>query len=302
MIPARFRRPKGQEGGESAAGEFPTKDRPLGLIAGYGRFPLLYARSLKAQGYRIFCAAIREEADPAVAQAVDECRWLRLGQLGKLIEAFHAAGVGEAIMAGKVHKTRIFKLRPDWRAVQVMARAPDYKDDTLLGAVADELERHGIRLISSITHAGSLLPGSGPLTRRAPTKDERANIDAGWHVAKAVAGLDVGQSVVIKDRAVMAVEAIEGTDAAIRRGGELAGGGVTVVKVAKPSQDVRFDVPTIGTDTVAVMAEVGATCLVAEAGMTLVLDREAVVAAADAAGISIVLEDKISAAREEGAP
>jgi hypothetical protein len=278
---------------EAAAG-----DRPIGLIAGYGRFPLLYAENLKAQGYRVFCAAIREETDPAVTEVADAHRWLRLGQLGKLIDAFREAGVTEAVMAGKVHKTRIYQLRPDMRAVKLMARAPDYKDDTLLGAVADELARHGIELVSSIAHAGDLLPGPGTLTRRGPSREERGDIDFGWELAKAVAGLDVGQSVVIKNRSVMAVEAIEGTDAAIRRGGELGGGGVTVVKVAKPAQDVRFDVPTVGTDTIRTMAEAGATCLALEAGLTLVLDRDAVVAAADAAGISIVLE--MPAAAGEG--
>ncbi|WP_443081388.1 LpxI family protein [Thiohalorhabdus sp.] len=270
-------------------------------MAGYGRFPLLYAQNLKAQGYRIFCAAIREETDPAVAEVVDDCRWLRLGQLGKLIDAFRDAGVGEAVMAGKVHKTRIYQLRPDMRAVRLMARAPDHKDDTLLGAVADELERNGIRLVSSIAHAGELLPGPGPLTRRAPNGEERGDIDFGWDLAKAVAGLDVGQSMVIKNRAVMAVEAIEGTDAAIARGGELGGGGgVTVVKVAKPSQDVRFDVPTVGTDTIRAMAAVGASCLALEAGMTLVLDRAELVAEADAAGIAIVMEKGTQGAAEEG--
>ena len=273
---------------------------PIGLIAGYGRFPLLYAQNLKAQGYRIFCAAIREETDPVVVEVADDWRWLRLGQLGKLIDAFREAGVTEAVMAGKVHKTRIYQLRPDMRAVRLMARAPDYKDDTLLGAVADELERNGIRLVSSIAHAGELLPGPGTLTRRGPTGEERADIGFGWDLAKAIAGLDVGQSVVIKNRSVMAVEAIEGTDAAIARGGELGSGGVTVVKVAKPSQDVRFDVPTVGTDTVRVMAEAGATCLALEAGMTLVLDRSDVIEQADAAGISIVLEEGAPGGREEG--
>jgi len=264
---------------------------PIGLIAGYGRFPLLYARNLKAQGYRIFCAAIREESDPAIEEVADECIWLRLGQLGKLIEAFRKAGVAEAVMAGKVHKTRIYQLRPDLRAVKMMARAPDFKDDTLLGAVADELDRSGIRLVSSITHAGDLLPGPGVLTRRAPDKREQGDIAFGWGLAKTLAGQDVGQSVVIKERAVMAVEAIEGTDAAIRRGAELGGGDVTVVKVAKPHQDVRFDVPTVGVDTVETMTGAGASCLALEAGMTLVLDRGEMVAAADAAGITIVLED-----------
>ncbi|MFA9461752.1 LpxI family protein [Thiohalorhabdus methylotrophus] len=262
----------------------------IGLIAGYGRFPLLYADNLRTQGYRVFCAAIREESDPAIGEHVDELVWLRLGQLGKLIEAFRKAGVEEAVMAGKVHKTRIYKLRPDLRAVKLMARAPDFKDDTLLGAVADELDRAGIRLVSSIEHAGVLLPGPGTLTRREPSKTERGDIAFGWGLAKNIAGLDIGQSVVIKERSVMAVEAIEGTDAAIRRGAELGGGGVTVVKVAKPGQDVRFDVPTVGVDTIEIMARAGATCLALEAGLTLVLDRSEMVAAAEAAGISIVLE------------
>jgi len=167
--------------------------------------------------------------------------------------------------------------------------------------VADELGRAGIELVSSIAHAGDLLPGPGVLTRREPNKRERGDIAFGWELAKAVAGQDVGQSVVIKERAVMAVEAIEGTDAAIRRGAELGNGDVTVVKVAKPTQDVRFDVPTVGTDTVQIMQEAGASCLALEAGMTLVLDWEEMVAAADAAGISIVLQDPAAmAAGAEG--
>lgn len=265
-------------------------DGVLGLIAGHGRFPLLYARSLKAQGYRVFCAAIREETDPAIEEAVDSCRWLRLGQLGKLIEAFRGAGVARAVMAGKVHKTRLYKLRPDLHGVRLMARAPDYADDTLLGAVADELSRHGIQLVSSVEHAGALLPGSGVLTARAPSEGERKDVAFGWEMAKGVAGLDVGQSVVVKNRAVVAVEAVEGTDGAIERGGRLAGRGTTVVKVAKPNQDLRFDVPTVGPGTVRSMERAGATCLALEAGLTLVLDRDELVPAAERAGISVVLE------------
>ncbi len=262
----------------------------LGLIAGHGRFPLLYARSLKAQGYRVFCAAIREEADPGIEADVDGCQWIRLGQLGRLIDAFREAGVNRAVMAGKVHKTQLYKLRPDFQGVRLMARAPDYSDDTLLGAVADELDRNGIRLVSSIEHAGPLLPGPGALTQRAPSARECRDLAFGRPIAKRVAGMDVGQSVVVKDQAVVAVEALEGTDGAIARAAALAGSGTTVIKVAKPDQDPRFDVPTVGPDTIVAMGEAGATCLALEAGITLVLDREELVRAADRAGIAVVLE------------
>lgn len=267
----------------------------VGLIAGYGRFPVLYAKALRAQGFEVLCTAIREEAPAEIEEVADRCVWLRVGQLGRMIEVFREAGVTTAVMAGKVHKTRIYQLRPDLRAFKLLARVPDYKDDTLLGAIADELEGEGIHLASSIEYAGPLLPGPGVLTKRAPGKRERGDIDFGWPVAKGIAGLDIGQSVVIRERAVMAVEAIEGTDEAIRRGGHLGDGEVTVVKVAKPAQDVRFDVPTIGPDTIAAMAESGATCLAAEAGMTLVLDQDEVVAAAERAGISVILQEAPSA-------
>ncbi len=266
----------------------------IGLIAGYGRFPLLYAQTLKAQGYSIFCAAIREETDPSVLDWTDGHTWLHLGQLGKLVAAFRQNGITRAVMAGKIHKTRLYKLRPDLRAAKLMAQVPNFNDDTLLKAIAEELERHGVVLASSLEHAGELLSQPGVATQRAPNRDEQRDIAFGWEVATAMASLDIGQSVVVKQRAVVAVEAIEGTDATIRRGGELGGGKVTVVKVAKPAQDSRFDVPTVGPETIRTMAASGGTCLGLQAGWTLVLDRLETLALANAHGISVVLETTTS--------
>jgi len=276
----------------------------LGLIAGNGRFPFLLLDAARAQGFAVVVAAIREETDPEINHraAVDEritvC-WLSLGELSRLIELFHKEGVTAAVMAGQVKHKQIFSsIRPDWRLAKLLLNLRSRNTDMLLGAVAKVLGDEGIELISSTAFLEPLLAQEGVLTARAPDEEERKNIEYGLGVARAVAGFDIGQTVVVAAQACVAVEAMEGTDAAIERAGRLMLSleedastlerGLTVVKVAKPKQDMRFDVPVIGVATVEAMIRAGASCLSVEAGRTLLFDREALVARADQAGIAIV--------------
>lgn len=276
----------------------------LGLIAGNGRFPFLLLDAARAQGFAVAVAAIREETDPEINHraATDEkisLYWLSLGELSKLIEMFHKEGVTAAVMAGQVKHKQIFSsIRPDWRLAKLLLNLRTRNTDMLLGAVAKVLGDEGIELISSTAFLEPLLAGEGVLTSRAPSEDERKNIDYGLSVARAVAGFDIGQTVVVAAQACVAVEAMEGTDAAIERAGRIMQSmddeastlerHLTVVKVAKPNQDMRFDVPVIGVKTIEAMMEAGAKCLSVEAGRTLLFDREALVKKADAAGIAIV--------------
>ena len=293
----------------------------LGLIAGNGRFPFLLLDAARAQGFAVTVAAIREETDPEIDHraAVDEritVTWLSLGELSRLIEVFHKEGVAMAVMAGQVKHKQIFSsIRPDWRLAKLLLNLRTRNTDMLLGAVAKVLADEGIELISSTAFLEPLLAQEGVLTKRAPDEEERKNIDYGMGVARAVAGFDIGQTVVVAAQACVAVEAMEGTDAAISRAGQLmkslnnedAAGAddsngvhegpststtlerhLTVVKVAKPNQDMRFDVPVIGIQTIETMVQAGATCLSVEAGRTLLFDREAMLKRADEAGIAIV--------------
>lgn len=275
----------------------------LGLIAGNGRFPFLLMDAARAHGLTVVVAAIREEADEemdARAAADDGVRvhWLSLGELSKLIETFQREGVKRAVMAGQVRHKQIFSsIRPDWRLAKLLMNLRTRNTDMLLGAVAKVLGDEGIELISSTAYLEPLLAKAGVLTGRAPSENEAKDIAYGRTVAKGVAGFDLGQTVVIAAQACVAVEAMEGTDATIARAGELlrGSGGVldaslTVVKVAKPNQDMRFDVPVIGVATIQTMIAAGATCLSVEAGRTLLFDPVGIVAAADAAGIAIVGE------------
>jgi len=271
----------------------PQASPPIGLIAGYGRFPLLAAQAMRARGLKVVVAAIKEEADPTIAEQADELHWLHVGQLGKMLKLFHKAGVVEAMMAGKVHKTHVWDLRPDLKAVSVLMRMRNKKDDTILGAIADEMGREGITLIESTRYTGDLIPGPGLIAGKI-TPEIEADIAFGFPLARAIGGLDIGQTVVVKNQAVMAVEAIEGTDAAIRRGGELGKGGVTVCKVAKPNQDLRFDVPAIGPDTLRALIAAGGGCLAFEAGATFCFDRDEVVALAQANGVTVVAWDGLA--------
>jgi hypothetical protein len=277
----------------------------LGLIAGNGRFPFLLLDAARAQGLAVVVAAIREETDleidaRAAADPQITVHWLSLGELSRLIETFHKEGVTKAVMAGQVKHKQIFSsIRPDWRLAKLLLNLRTRNTDMLLGAVAKVLGDEGIELISSTAFLERLLAGEGVLTARAPDEDEQKDIAYGLGVARAVAAFDIGQTVVIAAQACVAIEAMEGTDAAIERAAALMRNvdegdastlarKLTIVKVAKPNQDMRFDVPVIGMRTIETMIAAGATCLSVESGRTLLFDREALLARASAAGIAIV--------------
>ena len=261
----------------------------IGLIAGNGRFPLLFAENARRLGYRVSAVALNGEADPAIERAVDRIHWVVLGQLGKLIKAFKQDGVRQAVMVGGVRKTHLFSdVKPDLRSLALLRRVTIPKDDALLRAIAAELEDEGIRIRESTFGLDGLLVEGGTLTRRGPTRKERRDIEFGWEMAEAVGRLDIGQCVVVKDCVVVAVEAVEGSDDAIRRGGKLARGGAVVVKRFKPQQDRRFDLPAVGPGTIQAMIESGAAVLAIEAGKAVFLDREEAIEAADEEGIAIV--------------
>ena len=276
----------------------------LGLIAGNGRFPFLLLDAARAQGLEVCVAAIKEETDAEIEQraACDEhitVQWRSLGELSRLIEMFHKEGVSAAVMAGQVKHKQIFSsIRPDWRLAKLLLNLSTRNTDMLLGAVAKVLGDEGIELISSTSFLEPLLAQEGVLTERAPDEDERKNIEYGLGVARAVAGFDIGQTVVVAAQACVAVEAMEGTDATIERAGRLMESmegdastlerRLTVVKVAKPNQDMRFDVPVIGLATIEAMMRAGASCLSIEAGRTLLFDRESLLERASRAGIAIV--------------
>jgi hypothetical protein len=277
--------------------------QPLGLIAGNGHFPFLLLDAARAHGRTVVVAAIREETDAAMnVRAADDpgitVYWLSLGELSRLIETFQLEGVTQAVMAGQVKHKQIFSsIRPDWRLAKLLLNLRARNTDMLLGAIAKVLSDEGIELISSTSFLTPLLVQAGVLTARTPNEQERKDIAYGREVAAAIAGYDIGQTVVIAGQACVAVEAMEGTDATIARAGALMrtleaeastlDRSLTVVKIAKPNQDMRFDVPVIGEATITAMCAAGATCLALEAERTLIFDREAVVAAADAAGIAI---------------
>ena len=266
----------------------------LGLIAGNGRFPFLVLDAARSVGHDVTVVAIKEEALPDLADAAARApraalHWVSLGQLGKCISLLKEAGVTEAVMAGQVKHAKLFAdIVPDLTLIGVLLRLKARNTDALISGVADVLREHGINLLDSTAFLAPLLAREGVLTRRAPTGDERADLEHGYRVADAVAGLDVGQTIAVKSGAVIAVEAMEGTDAVIARAGELAGGGVRIVKVAKPNQDMRFDVPVVGVSTINAMVAAGATLLSVDAGKTLMIDGEAIIRAADEAGIAIV--------------
>lgn len=261
---------------------------PLGLIAGNGRFPLLAAAGARRAGRRVIGLAIREETDPQIANAVDEIHWIGLGQLGRAIEILHASGVREALMAGQVKHRQLFSgVVPDLKLTGVLARLALRNTDSLIGGIAEALAREGITLLPSVAFVGEQLAASGAMTRRAPGREERRDVEYGEKVARALAGLDLGQTAVVKGRAAVALEAMEGTDEVIRRAGRLAGRGTVVVKVSKPRQDMRFDVPVVGMGTVEAMSEAGAGVLAVDAGRTLMIDKPALLARAEEARIAV---------------
>jgi len=280
----------------------PTVKERIGLIAGNGRFPFLVLDAARAQGFEVVVAAIKEEAFPEIeSRGAVAVHWLSLGELSRLIETFQREGVRRAIMAGQVRHKQIFSsIRPDWRLAKLLLDLCTRNTDALLGAVAKVLEDEGIVLENSTAFLEPLLAKSGVLTKRAPSEAERKNIDYGRAVARHLAQYDIGQTVVVAESACVAIEAMEGTDAAIERAGQIMASldaeastlsrALTVVKIAKPNQDMRFDVPVIGLKTVETMRHAGATCLALDAGKCLLLDGDAIIQAADAAEIAIVAD------------
>lgn len=266
----------------------------IGLIAGNGRFPFLALDAARSLGHDVTVIGIREETDAAMSEAagrnpVADLHWVSLGQLGRCIELLKAAGVSRALMAGQVKHTKLFAgVMPDATLLSVLRRLRARNTDALIAAIAGVLAEHDIELLDSTRFLQPLLARPGTLTRRAPTAAERDDLQIGYRAADAVAALDVGQTVVVKDRAVVAVEAMEGTDEAIGRAARLAGPGIRVVKVAKPNQDMRFDVPVIGLRTVHALREAQAAALSIDAGRTLVLDGDAVFQVADEMGLTVV--------------
>jgi DUF1009 family protein len=250
---------------------------------------------------RVVAVAHRGETDEAIERLADEVVWIRVGELGRMIRTFQKAEVRRVVMAGGIQKVRLFSgFRPDFRGATFLARQRSFHDDALLRGVAAELEREGIAVVASTTFLAEIVAGTGTLGRTAPKRGDWKEIALGFRIAKDVGRWDVGQSLVLKNGIVVAVEGIEGTDACIRRGGELARGGSVVVKVAKPGQDLRFDVPAVGPVTIATMVEVGARVLALEAGQTLILDREEFLERADAAKIAVVgVEEAMLAAESD---
>src|SRR6202050_2889658 len=274
----------------------------IGIIAGNGKFPLLVLDAARSAGYEVVVVAIKEEAFPEIEDhGAASVHWLSLGELSKLIDTFKREGVQRAVMAGQVKHKQIFSaIKPDWRLARLLFSLTTRNTDSLLGAIAKLLADEGITLKNSTALLEPLLVKPGALTRRAPTEQERKNIDYGRAVARQLAQHDIGQTVVIAESACVAVEAMEGTDATIERAGEIMRSlhgeasalsrALTVVKIAKPKQDMRFDVPVIGVKTIEVMQAAGASCLALDAGKCLLLDGQKVIDAADAAGIAIVAE------------
>jgi UDP-2,3-diacylglucosamine hydrolase len=272
----------------------------LGLIAGNGRFPFLVLDAARAQGHRVIVAAIKEETFPEIeSHGATAVHWLSLGELSKLIETFKKEGVRRAIMAGQVKHKQIFSsIRPDWRLAKLLLSLTTRNTDALLGAIAKVLGDEGITLENSTSLLEPLLAKTGVLTKRAPSEEEKKNIEYGRAVARHLAQYDIGQTVLVAECACVAVEAMEGTDATVERAGQLMSSldsspstlsrALTVVKIAKPNQDMRFDVPVIGVNTIKVMEKAGATCLALDAGRCLLLDGEAIIAAANSTQIAIV--------------
>jgi DUF1009 family protein len=273
-----------------------------GLIAGNGRFPFMVVEGARRAGVSLSVAAIREETDPKIEEEVERLTWVGIGQLGKMIRFFKGEGVEKAIMAGQVKHVQIFsRAIPDARMLKMLLRLPRRNTDSLIGGIAAELASEGIELIDSTYFLQEYLPVAGTLTRRKPNAAERADIEYGLEIAREIAGLDLGQTIAVRGKACVSIEAMEGTDATIRRAGELlrsgqeaqngiklSSGPLTVLKLSKPEQDMRFDVPVSGVPTIQTMIEAGATCLCLSAGKTLMFDREEMIALADKNKIAIV--------------
>lgn len=273
----------------------PISDGRIGVIAGNGRFPIIFADNARKMGLHVSAVAHEGETDPELERHVDRIHWVKIGQLNKLIQAFKGDGVRNVVLLGGIKKTHIYSnARPDFRVLALATKLVLWKDDDILRALAAELERDGITICESTFGLEGILVTEGTLTSRQPTKKEWIDIRYGWEVARETGRLDIGQCVVIKDRVVVAVEAVEGTDEAIKRGGALAKDGAVVVKRSKPQQDLRFDLPAVGPRTIEVMQSVKASVLAVEAGRSVMLDRAQLIGKAEEAGITV-----IGLAREE---
>ncbi len=267
----------------------PIADGRIGVIAGNGRFPIIFADNAHKMGLQVYAVAHEGETEPELEQHVDRIHWVKIGQLNKLINAFKSDGVRNVVMLGGIKKTHVYShARPDFRVLALATKLVLWKDDDILRALAAELEKDGITICESTFGLEGILVEEGTLTSRQPTKKEWVDIRYGWDVAKETGRLDIGQCVVIKDRVVVAVEAVEGTDEAIKRGGELAKDRAVVVKRSKPQQDLRFDLPAVGPRTIEVMRSVKASVLAVEAGRSVMLDRELLISKAEDAGIAVV--------------
>jgi UDP-2,3-diacylglucosamine hydrolase len=261
----------------------------IGLIAGSGQFPIIFSKEARVRGFTVFAVAHVNETDPALASQVAALEWVHLGQLKRIIRFFRKNEVTETVMMGGITKTRMFTdVRPDMKAIALIAGMRHTHDDGILSAVARTLEKEGITVRESTFLLPDLLAPAGCWTRRKPTRDQQADIDLGWRLAKEIGRLDIGQCLVVGGGSVLAVEAIDGTDATIARGGGLGNGEAVVIKVCKPNQDFRFDVPAVGVETIHTMDRAGARVLVVEAGRAVVFDRREMVALADDCGIAIV--------------
>ncbi|MEP7211951.1 MAG: UDP-2,3-diacylglucosamine diphosphatase LpxI [Acidobacteriota bacterium] len=261
----------------------------FGMIAGNGQFPFLVLDGARKQGVSVSVVAIKEETDERINDAAEDVAWVSVGQLGKMITYFKKRGVNKAIMAGQVKHIQIFSgSLPDVRMLKMLWNLPRRNTDALIGGVADEMGKEGIELIDSTYFLQDHLASPGVMTRRKPSGIELANIEYGLHIAHEIGRLDLGQTIVVRANACVAVEAMEGTDATIRRAGELASGKLTVIKTAKPKQDMRFDVPVVGVPTIQTMIAAGATCLSITAGKTLIFDREAFISLANKNSIAVV--------------
>jgi DUF1009 family protein len=262
----------------------------IGLIAGRGELPKAVASEAKGKGFHVVAVGLEPLADKTLSSHVDEMKWVNVGKLGKIIETLKRAGVTKAVMAGKVPKSLLYKgnVTPDFRAVKLLFTLKDRSDDSILLAITRELERDGITLLNITDFCKDMLTPEGTLTEERPTDDEWRDVKFGWKIAREMGRLDIGQTVVVKGQAVMAVEAIEGTDEAIKRGGFYAREGAVVVKISKPQQDMRFDVPAVGLDTLRAMVEVRARVLALEAHKTILLQKERFLQEAEEGGISVV--------------
>jgi len=264
--------------------------KKIGIIAGAGELPKAIATEAHSQGYTVVAIALEPLADKSLSDYVEEVKWVNVGKFGQIIDTLKKYGLKEAVMAGKVSKSLLYrsKITPDLKAVKILFSLKDRSDDSILLAVAREIEKEGIHLLDILRFSTGILTPEGVLTEDGPTDEEWKDILFGWKIAKEIGRLDIGQTVVVKNQAVMAIEAIEGTDEAIIRGGRLAGKGAVVVKVSKPKQDMRFDVPVVGLNTIRAMLEVDARVLSVESKKSIILNREQIIEEAKKTGISIV--------------